>query len=109
MGVKPIDATSSSPGLLGVQNGRAEKTLANSRSHDFKLANHKTRCQFQTIKISNIFGDMWPAVPQGLLQVTILKAKKTLDTRFPIDENQWLEKQLAQSIYANWRVGGGGV
>ena len=25
--------------------------------HDLKLANHKARCQLETIKISNIFGD----------------------------------------------------
>ena len=44
-------------GLLGVQNGGSENTLANSRSRDLILANHKAGCQFKTIKISNIFGD----------------------------------------------------
>ena len=39
-------------GLLGVQNGDVEKTLANSGSGDRKLANHKTSCHFETIKIS---------------------------------------------------------
>ena len=33
-----------------------------SRSCDHELANHKSRCHFETIKISNIFGDTWPAV-----------------------------------------------
>ena len=36
-------------GLLGVQNGGLEKTLAN-RSRDLKLANHKALCRFETIK-----------------------------------------------------------
>ena len=34
-------------GLLGVQNGRLEKTLANSRLRDLKLANHKARADLQ--------------------------------------------------------------
>ena len=42
-------------GLLGVQNGDSEKTLANSSSRVHKLANHKAHCHFETIKISNIF------------------------------------------------------
>ena len=42
---------------LGVQNGGLEKALANSRSRDHNLANHKARCQFETIKISIIFVD----------------------------------------------------
>ena len=36
-------------GLLGVLNGGLERTLANSRSCDHKLANHKARYQFETI------------------------------------------------------------
>ena len=68
-------------GLRGVQNGGFGKTLANSRTCDLKLANHKARCQFETIKISNIFGDTWPAVCQGLFRVAILNDEKTLWTR----------------------------
>ena len=55
----PIDGISRSPwsipvqshpqGLLGVQNGSLEETLASSRSHDLKLANQKARCRFETI------------------------------------------------------------
>ena len=49
-------------GLLGVQKGGSEKTLANSGPRVHKLANCKARCHFETIKISNIFGDTWPVV-----------------------------------------------
>ena len=56
---------SRSQGLLGVRNGGLEKTLANSRSRDLKLANHKARCRIETTKISNSFWDTWPAVCQG--------------------------------------------
>ena len=44
-------------GLLGVQNGGLEKTVANSTSRFLKLANHEARCQFETIKVPNMFGD----------------------------------------------------
>ena len=37
-------------GLLWIQNGGLEKTLANSRSRFLKLANHKARCRFETVK-----------------------------------------------------------
>ena len=60
-------------GLLGIQNGGSEKTLANSRPRVHKFANHKARCRFETIKISNIFGDTRPAVCQGLLRTAILR------------------------------------
>ena len=49
-----------SQGPLGVQNGILEKTLANSKSFDHKFANHKPAASLKTIKIFNIFGDLWP-------------------------------------------------
>ena len=72
-------------GLLCVRNGGLEKTLANSRLRDLKLANHKTRCQFETIKISNIVGDTCPIVCQGLLRAAIFYVEKTLGTRLKYD------------------------
>ena len=44
-------------GLLSIQNGGLEKTLANSRSRDLKLASLKAHCRFEMFnqKLSPIF------------------------------------------------------
>ena len=68
-------------GLLGVQNGGSEKALANSRSCVHKLANNKAHCHFETTEISDIFGDTWPAVCQGLLRAAILTSERILGRR----------------------------
>ena len=50
---------------------------------DHVSINHKACCHFERIKISNIFGDTWPADCQGLLRAAILNTEKsTLEMRF---------------------------
>ena len=62
--------------LLGVQNGGAKKTLANNRSRDHKISQSRACHHFETIQISNIFGDKWPAVCQGLLRAHLPSWKR---------------------------------
>ena len=68
------------------------------RSRDLKLANHKSRCQFETIKISNIFGDTCSTLWRGLLWAAILYAEKILGTRLCTKEKPSYSSHLKVRI-----------